>query len=160
MLGTDESVVKQDRDVPKVASVEVTKENSEVPLQTRTIPVDEVKATIEKWRSSIEAEYESLVGKTKAVESLSEEAFQELCTTHVVELIPGKSIHTIKAYTGRLKTSGVGCGNCQHGEKRTKLDTFSGRIVAHSLRLMLRNADLRQWTVRILDVTTDSLMRT
>ena len=95
-----------------------------------------------------------MVSKTEAVEPLSEEGFQELCQTHVVELIPGKSVHTIKAYTGRLKTRGVGCGNYHHGEKRTKLDTFSGGIDAHSLRLMLRNAALRQWKVGTLDVTT------
>ena len=89
--------------------------------------------------------------KTVAVEPLSEGGFQELCKDHVVELIPGKSVHTIKAYTGRLKTRGVGCGNYQHGEKRTKLDTFSGGIDARSLRSMLRNAALRQWKVGTLD---------
>ena len=138
---------------PKVASVEVIEENAEVRPQTHTIPLDEVKANIEKWRPSVETEYESLVSKTEAVEPLSEEGFQELCKTHVVELISGKSVHTIKAYTGRLKTRGVGCGNYLHGEKRTKLDTFSGGIDASSLRL-LRNAALRQWRVATLDVTT------
>ena len=74
----------------------------------------------------------------------------------MVELIPGKSVHTIKAYTGRLKARGVGCGNYQHGEKRTNLDTFSGGIDAHCLRLLLRNAALRQWRVGVgtLEITT------
>ena len=91
-----------------------------------------------------------MVSKTEAVEPLREEGFQELCQTHVVELIPGKSVH---AFTGRLKTRGFGCGNYHHGEKRTKLDTFSGGIDAHSVRLLLRNAALRQWKVGTLDVT-------
>ena len=119
----------------KIASVEVVEENPDVPLQTRTIPLEEVTANIEKWKPSIRAEYASLVSNTEAVEPLSVEAFQELCKSHVVELIPGKSVYTIKAYTGRLKTRGVGCGNDQHG-----LDTFSGGVDAHSLRLLLRNA--------------------
>ena len=138
----------------KVASVEEIEEKAEVLLQTRTIPLEEVKANIEKWRPSIETEYESLVSKMEAVEPLSEEGFQELSTTHVVELIPGKSGYTIQAYTGRLKTRGVGCGSYQHAEKRTKLDAFSGGIGAHSLRLILRNAALRQWKVGKLGVTT------
>ena len=132
--------------------MDVIEESSEVPLQTRAIPLEEVKANIERWRASIETECESLVSKTEAAEPLSEEAFQELCKTHVVELIPGKSVHTIKAYTGRLKTRGVGCGNYQRGEKGTKLDTFSGGIDAHSLGLVLRNAALRQWKVGTLGV--------
>ena len=133
-------------DPPRVASVEVVEENVDVPLQTRTVPLEEVKANIKKWRESIEAEHQSLVEKTKAVEPLDEEGFQELCKNHVVELIPGKSVHTVKAYTGRLKTRWVGCGNYQHGEKRTKRDTFSGGIDTHSLR--------RRWRVGTLDVTT------
>ena len=102
---------------PKVASADVIEESSEVPLQTRTIPLEEVKAKIERCRASIETEYDSGVSKTEAVEPLSEEAFQELRKTHVVELISEKKVHTIKAYTGRLKTRGVGCGNYQRGEK-------------------------------------------
>ena len=51
-------------------------ENPEVPLQTRTIPLEEVKANIEKWKPSIEADYESLVSNTKAVEPLSDEGYQ------------------------------------------------------------------------------------
>ena len=154
VLGDSRPIAGLCEDLPKVASVEVVEENPDVPLQTRTIPLDEVKAHSEKWRPSIEAEYESLVKTTEAVEPLTDKEFQELCKNHVVELIPGKSVHTIKAYTGRLKTRGVGCGNYQHGEKRTKLDTFSGGIDAHSLRLMLRHAALRQWKVGTLDVTT------
>ena len=108
VLGEDIASERSDNDPPRVASAEVVEENLDVPLQARTIPLDEVKANIEKWRPSIEAEHESLVRKTEAVELLTEEAFQELCKNHVVELIPGKSVHTIKAYTGRLKTTGVG----------------------------------------------------
>ena len=99
-LGEWEPEPEVTSDGPKIASVEVGEENPNVPLQTRTIPLEEVKTNIEKWRPSTEAEYESLVCNTKAVEPLSDEGFQELCDTHVVELIPGKSVHTIKAYTG------------------------------------------------------------
>ena len=131
-LGENIGPEKPDQNPPRVASVEVVEENPDVPLQARTIPLEEMKANIERWRPSIEAEYESLVVNTEAVEPLTEEGFQELCTDHVVELIPEKSVHTIKAYTGRLKTRGVGCGNYQHAENRTKLDTFSGGIDAQS----------------------------
>ena len=65
-----------------------------------------MKANIERWRASIETECESLVSKTEVVEPLSEEASQELRKAHVVEFIPEKSAHTIKAYAGRLKTEG------------------------------------------------------
>ena len=54
------------------------------------------KANIAKRIPSIEAEYESLVMNLEAVEPLTEEGFQELCKDHVVEFIPGKSVHAIK----------------------------------------------------------------
>ena len=139
---------------PKIASVEVVEGDPNVPLQTRAISLEGVNANIEKWRWSIEVEYRSLIQDTEAIEPLSEEAFQNLCKSHVVELIPGKSVDTIKAYSGRLKTRGVGCGNYQHGEKRTNTDTFSGGIDAHSLLLLIRNAALRQWSAGTLDVPT------
>ena len=62
---------------PKIASVEVGEGNTDVPLQARTIPLEEIKANTEKWRPSIEAEYESLYN-TEAVEPLSEEGSQDL----------------------------------------------------------------------------------
>ena len=95
VLGENVVSTESDHDPPRVASVEVVEENLDVPLQTCAIPLEEVKANIDKWRPSIEAEYESLVMKTEAVEPLTEEGFQELCKDHVVELIPGKSAHTI-----------------------------------------------------------------
>ena len=61
VLGADELRDIQDGNAPKVASIELTEESSEVPLQTRTISLEEVKANIERWRPSNGTEYESLL---------------------------------------------------------------------------------------------------
>ena len=121
-----------------MSSAKVVEGDPDIPLKTYMIPLEEVKVNIEKWRSSIEAEHRSLIVDTRAVEPLSEEAFQTSAK------LRWKSVRTIKAYSGRYKTRGVGCGNYQHGDKRTKMDSFSGGIDANGLRLLVRNAALRK----------------
>ena len=86
LLGDDKWEAERTDEGPKIASLDVIEETSEIPLQIRIIPLEEVKVNIERWRASIEIEYESLVSKTEAAEPLSEEAFQEPCKTSI-ELI-------------------------------------------------------------------------
>ena len=69
-------IVGGSKEVHQVASAKVVEGDPDIPLKTYMIPLEEVKVNIEKWRSSIEAEHRSLIVDTRAVEPLSEEAFQ------------------------------------------------------------------------------------
>ena len=125
-------------------------------LQTKTIPNEVVRAEMQKWIPSMQAEYNSLVHETQAVCPLSDQQFSAMLKDPNVqhELVPGRAIFTIKAYSGRLKTRVVACGCFQTGAARSREDKYASGISAEATRMLIRHASLQQLQVGVLDIKT------
>ena len=125
-------------------------------LQTKTIPNEVVRTEMQKWIPSMQAEYNSLVHETQAVRPLSDQQFSAMLKDPNVqhELVPGRAIFTIKAYSGRLKTRVVACGCFQTGAARSREDKYASGISAEATRMLIRYAGLQQLQVGVLDIKT------
>ena len=130
-----------------------------VVLQTRTVPADVVRGELERWKSCLRSEYQSLVQDTEAVQPLDDQELRALANdaTQKIELIPGRAMFAIKAPSGRLKARVVACGSFQNSVERGKTDVFASGISAEGVRLLLRRAALDSLAVGTLDVKTASL---
>ena len=140
---------------PAVESTPETQEPEEI-LQTKTIPGEIVRQELTRWIPAMQSEYESLVTEMEAVEPLSDESFKRMSQdpNEKLELIPGKVVFTIKAFSGRLKARAVACGCFQNSQARGKEHTFASGISAEAARLLLRKAGLSNYAVGSIDIKT------
>ncbi|CAE7940779.1 RE1, partial [Symbiodinium sp. KB8] len=131
---------------------------AEAPLHTKTIPNEVVRKELQRWVPSMVAEYEALVRENDAVEPFPEEILEQWRKEgKEFDLVPGKTVHTIKAFTGRLKTRAVICGNFL-GQCFTKAQKYAAGADGVLIRLLLREAALRRWRLCVLDVRTAFLL--
>ena len=137
---------------------EVLEGEEDAPLHTKTIPNEVVRKELPRWVPSMVDEYEALVRENDAVEPFPEETL-ELWRKEGKEfdLVPGKTVHTIKAFTGRLKTRAVICGNFL-GQCFTKAQKYAAGADGVLIRLLLREVALRNWRVCVIDVRTAFLL--
>ncbi|OLQ15439.1 Retrovirus-related Pol polyprotein from transposon TNT 1-94 [Symbiodinium microadriaticum] len=132
--------------------------DTEAPLHTKTIPNEVVRRELQRWVPSMIAEYEALVRENEAVEPFPEETLEQWRKEgREFDLVPGKTVHTIKAFTGRLKSRAVICGNFL-GQCFTKAQKYAAGADSVLIRLLLREAALRRWRVCVLDVRTAFLL--
>ncbi|CAE7867461.1 unnamed protein product, partial [Symbiodinium necroappetens] len=130
------------------------KGEEESPLHTKTIPNEVVRKELSRWVPSMLAEYEALIRENDAVEPFPEETLEQWRKEgKEFDLVPGKTVHTIKAFTGRLKTRAVICGNFL-GQCFTKAQKYAAGLI----RLLLREVALRKWRVCVIDVRTAFLL--
>ena len=111
-----------------------------------------------RWVPSMVSEYESLVRENEAVEPFPEETL-ELWRKEGREfdLVPGKTVHTIKAFTGRLKSRAVICGNFL-GQTFSKEQKYAAGADSVLIRILLRMAALMTWSLCVMDVRTAFLL--
>ncbi|CAE7720268.1 unnamed protein product, partial [Symbiodinium necroappetens] len=96
----------------KVCVAELVEGGDEAPLHTKTIPNEVVRKELDRWVPSMLSEYESLIRENEAVEPFPEEKLEQWKQEGKdFDLVPGKTVHTVKAFMGRLKTRAVICGN-------------------------------------------------
>ena len=130
----------------------------EAPLHTKTIPNEVVRREVDKWVPSMVSEYESFVRENDAVEPFPEEML-ELWKKEGREfdLVPGKTVHTIKAFTGRLKSRAVICGNFL-GQTFSKEQKYAAGADSVLIRILLRMVALMGWSLCVMDVRTAFLL--
>ena len=116
-------------------------------LQTRTVPIQEVRQNMAEWYQPFKEEYDTLC--QTVIQPLSpKEARDTISQAERVERIPSKIVPTIKPphkKRGRI----VACGNyatTPDGE------TAAGGIETICLRALLRTAADRGWSVCTIDV--------
>ena len=133
-------------------------DEEDVPLHTKTVPNEIVRREIKKWVPSMAAEYEALVRENDAVEPFPEETL-ELWKKEGqdFDLVPGKTVHTIKAFSGRLKTRAVICGNFL-GQCFTRDQKYASGADSVLIRLVLRECALQCWSLCVIDVRTAFLL--
>ncbi|CAE7037961.1 Retrovirus-related Pol polyprotein from transposon TNT 1-94 [Symbiodinium microadriaticum] len=146
-------------DPPAAASTErplkASPEDSNVPLQTRTVTLVEVLSELELWLPSWKEEYSSLVHQHKAVRPLTQQDVEKWKREGVeYQLIPSKLVHTLKAHTGRRKARCVCCGNMESHSIYHKHECYAGAADATTLRALLRIASAHRWAVSSFDVRT------
>ena len=137
---------------------ETVPEESEVPLHTKTISNEVVRKEIGKWVPSMLSEYESLIRENEAVEPFAEETLEQWKREGKdFDLVPGKTVHTVKAFTGRLKTRAVICGNFL-GQTFSKDQKYAAGADGVLIRVLLRMVTLMAWTLCVMDVRTAFLL--
>ncbi|CAE7234210.1 RE1, partial [Symbiodinium necroappetens] len=133
-------------------------EESEVPLHTKTISNEVVRKEIGKWVPSMLSEYESLIRENEAVEPFAEETLEQWKREGKdFDLVPGKTVHTVKAFTGRLKTRAVICGNFL-GQTFSKDQKYAAGADGVLIRVVLRMVALIAWALCVMDVRTAFLL--
>ena len=160
-LGLETEMVKwqKDRDGESewLCGAELVEE-SDAPLHTKTIPNEVVRREINKWVPSMLSEYESLVRENDAVEPFSEETLEQWKKEgREFDLVPGKTVHTVKAFTGRLKTRAVICGNFL-GQNFSKDQKYAAGADGVLTRILLRMVALMAWSICVIDVRTAFLL--
>ena len=159
-----EDVLKEYRKAEEAEEAEsirmlnASKGEEESPLHTKTIPNEVVRKELSRWVPSMLAEYEALIRENDAVEPFPEETLEQWRKEgKEFDLVPGKTVHTIKAFTGRLKTRAVICGNFL-GQCFTKAQKYAAGADSVLIRLLLREVALRKWRVCVIDVRTAFLL--
>ena len=142
-------------------------------LQTYTVPLQEVRANLAKWRPAILSEYESLTKVTKAVRPVHKDTLKNRTD---VEYAPGKLVTVVKAPSGRMKARLVVCGNRveasldaqQEDQDQTAASEYLNKAKGHenyasgadaaTIRAMARKAAQQSWRLASIDVRTAFLL--
>ena len=143
----------------QIAEVEKGAEMAPEFLQTRMVGLAEVRKNLEEWRPSMCEEYGALVAESEAVEPISRARMAELKEETInsgrrFDLAPAKAIFSRKAGSGRHKCRGVACGNYMKTHKAYGESTFASGAGGPEVRLLLKVAATRGWSVSTVDVKT------
>ncbi|CAE7662902.1 TY5A [Symbiodinium sp. CCMP2456] len=131
-------------------------------LHTRTIALEEVRATLAEWKEAIQAEVTSLFEKGAVVAITPQTVQSWVREGHPVQVLPGKGVFTRKKGYGKRKVRGVVCGNHlapdsnpEHSSRaQQRADLYAGGCESVTVRALLRKAAASKWRVGSLDVST------
>ena len=128
------------------------REINEETLVTKTIPIEEVRKDLERWRDAMVSEYESLI-QHGAIEPIDEMKYQELkVQKKTVSTIPGMMVSVLKP-PQRRKARFVACGNYMNGQHERQ-EVSAGGVDAIVVRTLISLATRKQWSVGTADVKT------
>ena len=129
-------------------------DQGEVFLQTRTIPLSEVRRDLSKWREAIQEEYGSLTqtGALRPIDAEEAERLRKMAEENHLpyDRLPGKAVFTRKAPSGKYKCRGVACGN--YMASRPASETYAGGIDATQVRSILCSAVQNRWAIAGTDI--------
>ena len=140
-------------------NIEALIDGLEEPLRhTHNVNPREVRASVEKWRASIEKELKVV---EKGFERVTVDEIKNYKRTHQVQELPAKLVYTLKppsdeavpgteAAKCKRKSRIVCCGNFNDQDPG---DVFASGAAAESLRCTLVLAALRRWVAGGLDIT-------
>ena len=119
-------------------------------LQTKTVPMDEVRRNLKEWTPVFAEEVRSLT--ERALQPIGEEEFRALLEgPEEVECLPMKGVATVKA-GGRMKGRVVVCGNYASEKSDEGLDNSASGVDSVCIRTMTSLAVHRHWTASTIDV--------
>ena len=141
-----------------VRKVDAAEDTEDAPLHTKTVPLEVVRAELTKWVPSMISEYQSLTLDNPAVRPFTQEELDAWDKEgREYDLMPGKTVHSRKAFTGRLKTRAVVCGNYIF-DSYSKAEKFASGADGVLVRCCLRVCARRAWDLGALDITTAFLL--
>ena len=121
-------------------------------LVAKTIPIEEVRKELPKWKEAMISEYESLI-QHGAIEPIDEVQYEQLKREkESVATIPGMMVSVVKP-PQRRKARFVACGNYMGGHHE-KQDVSAGGLDCIVVRTMLSLATKMWWAVGTADVKT------
>jgi len=147
-----EELERQLVDQQKVQEVKIrslTKQVEEQVLQTRVIPMEEVRQDLERWKPAFEKEVNSLVGgpvvpvDAKEIQEMKDKGME-------LEILPMKAIASKKP-PDRLKARIVVCGNFSEQPEGENISV--GGACAQAIRCVCHTAAMRRWGLGSIDVT-------
>ncbi|CAE7316507.1 unnamed protein product [Symbiodinium sp. KB8] len=97
---------------------------------------------------------EHVVGWSDAVDPFSAETLEQWKEGKEFHLLPGKTVHTVRAITGRLKTRAVNF----LGQSFSKDQKYAAGADGVLLRVLLRMVALMYWSLCVMDVPKMLLM--
>ena len=116
-------------------------------LQTRTVPLEEIRRDLQGWAEAFRKEVDMLTAGP--VSRITKQEYQQLCSQGIpMETLPTKMVATVKP-PGRRKGRIVVCGNFAN-EKAS--DTSIGGVCAVALRGTIHAAALYDWSLGTVDV--------
>ena len=116
-------------------------------LQTRTVPLEEIRRDLQGWTEAFRKEVDMLTAGP--VSRITKQEYQQLCSQGIpMETLPTKMVATVKP-PGRRKGRIVVCGNFA-SEKAS--DTSIGGVCAVALRGTIHAAALNDWSLGTVDV--------
>ena len=116
--------------------------------QTRTVPLEEVRANLADWVEAFRKEVNTLTGGP--VQRMTHEEFEQLKGSGArVEVLPMMAVATIKP--GKFKGRVVVCGN--HTQHRAHDDTSVGGACTVAIRALIAKAVQASWKLGTIDVT-------
>ena len=128
-----------------------------------TVPLEQVKAVLSKWRQAIDKEIQSLFDSGTLTEVSQGEA-RTLERAGGLKIVPSKCVFTLKPPTKpgqkcRRKCRLVICGSyIARGEAGDQMDLYASGTSTEALRLALTLAAAKQWLAAIADVTAAFLL--
>ena len=132
-------------------------QEDEVPvvLQTYTVPLATVKKELDLWKPSFKQELHQLFEETKALRRTTDAQLAKEVDMDTVDYAPSKLVPTVKAPLGRRKARICICGNLLQADQNGKNpENYAGGADSLTLRIALRQAALRSWSVATCDVRT------
>ena len=134
--------------VKKLESQGATQEEEEV-LQTRVVPLEEVRQDLQGWKEAFEKEYRSLVdGPVKPITSEEVKKMEERGVK--IEVLPAKAIASKKP-PNRRKGRVVVCGN--YATERDHQDVSVGGVCAMTVRGVVHAAACDDLALGSIDVS-------
>ncbi len=122
-------------------------------LQTRTVPLEEVRQHLEDWRPAFEKEYNTLTAGP--VEVLSKEQSEELRRSGAeIEVLPMKAVTVMKP--DKYKARFVVCGN--FAMETADEDTSVGGVCTIAVRSLVHRTVLAGWKLGTIDVAAAFLL--
>ena len=115
-------------------------------LQTKVIPLEQVRASMDDWQDAFRKEYENLT--SGPVTRITQKEFEELKATHEVEVVPAKAVATRKP--DKRKARFVACGN--YSTSVPENDVSTGGIDSAAIRALVHVAAIRNYEVGSIDV--------
>ena len=150
---TDErakALIRESRAMEKVMDTKAKMRALATPevLQTRTVPLEEVKRHLEEWRPAFEKEYNTLTAGP--VEVLSREQSEELRRSGAeVEILPMKAVTVRKP--DKYKARFVVCGNMATETADEETNSVGG-VCTIAVRSLVHKAVLEGWKLGTIDV--------
>ena len=123
-------------------------------LHTKMVSPNEVISDKERWAASIKTELDSLMTEKQALRRVPPREAEKLIKEKGSKLsvVPAKAIFSVKAGSSRRKTRLVVCGNHVERDTEAEGDTFAGGTDITAIRLQVKVAMERKWTMSALDI--------
>ena len=124
-------------------------------LQTRIVPVAEVRKEIDLWKPAIQAELDSMFKTKTALVAIKASEVKELIQKGEAEVIPSKLVCSVKPCStnpqGKRKIRLVACGNFAESLEGPA-ELFASGATAVALRVAVTAASQEGWEGIVLDV--------